>query len=253
MNASQHQRIQERFDRESAEWREMYLRSEKSRFAYFDKLYRKRYVLELLGAGRGNALDLGCGAGMFLEDLRRLGYSPLGMDFSAEMVQLASRAEAGRRRVVRADAMALPFGGDSFAAMIAVGLIEYLPEDHATLAEIFRVLKPGGAAVVTLRNARCRERRLWKLYRRFGWRDLGRQGFFREHDRKTFQTLVERQGFTGFAHRYCHFYPVPWPFSAWLPHLNGFLAHYWERWFSRSRLDGMGSTLICRFQKPSGA
>jgi len=172
------------------------------------------------------------------------------MDFSAEMVQLASREEAGRSRIVRADAMALPFGENSFTAMIAVGLIEYLPEDRAPLAEIFRVLQPGGRVVVTLRNRRCLERRLWKLYRRFGWKDRKPQGFFREHDRQDFRTLVERQGFTGFTHRYCHFYPVPWPLSTLVTPVNGFLAHYWERWFSHSRLDGLGSTLICRFQKP---
>src|SRR4030042_417074 len=103
-NAPQRNKIEARFDRESSTWRDIYRRSGRNPFAYYDKQYRKRYVLEMLGQGEGRVLDLGCGAGEFFEDLRQMGYSVIGADFSTEMVRLASQAGGGISRVVRADA-----------------------------------------------------------------------------------------------------------------------------------------------------
>jgi SAM-dependent methyltransferase len=243
--------VEERFDRESAAWRDLYARSEASPFAYHDKLYRRRYVLEMLGQGTGPVLDLGCGAGMFLQDLSSAGFAVAGADFSAEMVTLAARTDAGRHRIIRADAQFLPFRAGSFQALIGVGLLEYLPDDRTALAEFYRVLRPGGAAVVTLRNRRCLERRLWRAYTRLGWMDRKAQGFFREHDADSFGAAVEQAGFADCAYRFCHFYPLPWPLSKLLSPVNNCLAHRWERWFSRRRIPWLGSTIICRFRKPA--
>jgi SAM-dependent methyltransferase len=63
MNESPRNKIEERFDRESPAWREIYRRPGRNPFAYHDKQYRRRYVLDMLGKGSGRVLDLGCGAG----------------------------------------------------------------------------------------------------------------------------------------------------------------------------------------------
>ncbi|MBN1440335.1 MAG: methyltransferase domain-containing protein [Anaerolineales bacterium] len=240
--------IEARFDRESPSWREIYRRSGRNPFAYPDKQYRKRYVLEMLGSGSGRVLDLGCGAGEFFADLRRAGFSVTGADFSSEMVRLA--AGAGGAGVARADAVWTPFRAHSFRALIAVGLIEYLPEDGAVLAEFLRILEPGGTAVVTLRNRRCLERRLWNFYARRGWMKRAPAGFFRAHDPAEFEAAAARIGFTDFSRRYCHFYPLPWPLSKILAPLNNLLAHIWEGLFPRSRIAWLGSTIIVRFRAP---
>jgi SAM-dependent methyltransferase len=252
MNASQRKEIEQRFDRESPSWRDIYRRSGRNPFAYRDKQYRKRYVLEMFGRGTGTALDLGCGAGEFLGDLRQAGFSAVGADFSAEMVRLAAQAARGAHSVVRADASGTPFRRASFAGLIAVGLLEYLPEDESALAEIRRVMKPGGRVVVTLRNERCLERRLWDLYIRRGWKQRPAIGFYREHDPDAFERLASRIGFTGFRRRYCHFYPLPWPVSKVLAPFNNILAHLWEHVFSRCRIPWLGSTVIFSFQAPGG-
>ena len=53
MNGKPRNKIEERFDRESPAWREIYRRSGRNPFAYHDKQYRRRYVLDLLGKGSG--------------------------------------------------------------------------------------------------------------------------------------------------------------------------------------------------------
>jgi ubiquinone/menaquinone biosynthesis C-methylase UbiE len=165
------------------------------------------------------------------------------------MVRLAEEADGGAG-VVRADAVRTPFRGRSFRALIAVGLIEYLPEDAEPLKEIRRIMEPGGTVVVTLRNKRCLERRLWETYLRRGWMKRTPTGFYREHDLREFQTTAARTGFTDFSHRYCHFYPLPWPLSGFLAPVNSLLAHLWERIFSRIPIPWLGSTIIVRFRAP---
>jgi SAM-dependent methyltransferase len=250
MSESTQKKIERRFDRESLSWREIYRRSGRNPFVYPDKQYRKRYVLEMLGAGSGRLLDLGCGAGEFFRDLQHSGYTVVGMDFSAEMVRLAAAAGDGDACVVRADALRLPFPPRSFRAMIAVGLLEYLPEDAGPLADILRIMEPGGTVVVTLRNKRCLERRLWNAYTRCGWMRRKPTSFFREHDVEEFTSLARRIGFSDFSHRYCHFYPLPWPLSKVVPPVNNLLGHFWDRLFSRVRIPWLGSTLLVRFRVP---
>ena len=250
MNGKPRNKIEERFDRESPAWREIYRRPGRNPFIYHDKQYRKRYVMDLLGKGSGRVLDLGCGAGEFFEDLRKAGFSAIGADFSSEMVRLAAAADGGAAPVVRADAVHPPFAARSFRALIAVGLLEYLPEDSAALAEMLRILEPGGVLVVTLRNKRCLERRLWDAYTRRGWMKRVSTGFFREHDPEAFEYAAARFGFTGFARRYCHFYPLTWPLSRVLAPINNLLAHLCERFFSRSRIPWLASTVIISFRAP---
>ncbi len=252
MNESSRNKIEERFDRESPAWREIYRRPGRNPFSYYDKQYRKRYVLQLLGKGSGRVLDLGCGAGEFFEDFRKAGFSVVGADFSAEMLRLAGAADGGAAPVVRADAVHPPFAPHSFRALIAVGLLEYLPEDGGALSEMLRIVEPGGTIVVTLRNKRCLERRLWDAYTRRGWMKRVSTGFFREHDPAEFEAAAAGFGFTGFTRRYCHFYPLTWPLSKVLAPVNNLLAHLWERIFSRSRISRLGSTVIVSFRAPGG-
>lgn len=100
-------------------------------------------------------LDLGCGVGgPGLQIVARTGARVTGVTISREQVKTANRlaAEAGvaDRAVFRhADAMKLPFKGESFDAVMALESIGHLPDRQQALTEVCRVLRPGGRIVLT--------------------------------------------------------------------------------------------------------
>ena len=102
----------------------------------------------LLGAGRGRCLDLGCGTGAFLPLIAELGWSPVGVDVSADQLRVA-RASAGDLvdDLVQADAAALPFADGTFDAVASLMIHTDVDDYAAVLREAARVLRPGGALV----------------------------------------------------------------------------------------------------------
>jgi SAM-dependent methyltransferase len=92
-----------------------------------------------LGAGRGRCLDVGCGTGVALPELARLGWSVVGVDPSAEML---SRARAHGAEVIQATGDALPFDDGSFDAAVSIWTHTDADDFPAVLREIARVLRP---------------------------------------------------------------------------------------------------------------
>jgi len=92
-------------------------------------------------------LDVGCGTGAMSVRLTKWGrlvsadYSPLALQFSQRR---------GIPNLIRADAMKLPLAGAQFDVLIAMDMLEHLPDDKAALAEFYRVLKPGGLLIATV-------------------------------------------------------------------------------------------------------
>lgn len=120
-----------------------------------DKRWRARVVRELapaLSRPRARALDLCCGTGDLSLALRAgyPGAEVVGLDFSGQMLARAHEKSAGARPIplVQGDATGVPFPDASFDAVtIAFGL-RNLSSVEAGLAEIRRLLRPGGRAVV---------------------------------------------------------------------------------------------------------
>jgi ubiquinone/menaquinone biosynthesis C-methylase UbiE len=114
---------------------------------------RMNATLELLGGQGGAVLDAGMGPGRLLEELDRRGFEVSGGDVSDEMVARArERVPTAASRLVRADLEALPFPDESFDAVVATGVLEYVPDLPQALHELARVLRPGGVAVVSAPN-----------------------------------------------------------------------------------------------------
>ena len=95
----------------------------------------------------GNALDVACGSGKLSQELLKVAGQVVGLDFSTGMLEVAA-ARAPGPRYVRGDALALPFADAEFdATTIAFGL-RNLADPVRGLAEMRRVVRPGGRMVV---------------------------------------------------------------------------------------------------------
>lgn len=101
----------------------------------------------------GALVDLGCGGGQLCFEAARLGWSAVGVDVAPGMIEEAEslRGDVPVRFVVAPyDASGLP--PESFDAVTALGLIEYLPDDDGLFAEARRLLRDGGRFAVSCRN-----------------------------------------------------------------------------------------------------
>lgn len=97
-------------------------------------------------------LDVGCGDGVMTYKLLRAGGRPVGIDLEPEGVDLARRMlrRAGAPAPVAcASAYQLPFADASVRWVVSIEVIEHLAEARAWLAEVRRVLAPGGVVVIT--------------------------------------------------------------------------------------------------------
>jgi ubiquinone/menaquinone biosynthesis C-methylase UbiE len=108
-------------------------------------------ALRTLGAHR--ILDVGCGSGLFAVRLRHEldGAQVVGCDFSHGMLRQAA-AHAPHVPWIQGDALRLPFRNTSFDAVVSTEAFHWFPDQAAAAAEFFRVLAPGGRALVALVN-----------------------------------------------------------------------------------------------------
>lgn len=142
--------------------------------AAFDRGYLERYarrdqgeaataIATLLRRGyvapEQRALDLCCGAGRHLREMRAAGVSAVGADLSPHLL-----AAAAGLPVARADMRSLPFAPASFDAVVqwftAFGYFAADDENRRVLDEVARALKPSGIYVLDLLNPRVVGRNL---------------------------------------------------------------------------------------------
>jgi SAM-dependent methyltransferase len=116
---------------------------------------------------RGRVLDAGCGPGLNVARMRAAepSWNVLGADYSPAGVRIAARRAGGA--FLNADAHHLCFPDDSFGGVIMTHAIGHVADPTRVLGEIRRVLRPGGALVLTTPN------RLYvEVYRVFNERGL---------------------------------------------------------------------------------
>ncbi|MEU3766387.1 class I SAM-dependent methyltransferase [Amycolatopsis keratiniphila] len=116
--------------------------------------YTKPAILDLAGDVTGRRiLDAGCGAGPLFEALRDRGAIVTGFDSSAKMLELARKRLGDDAELRIADiSKPLPFPDGAFDDVIAALVLHYLEDWTAPLAEIRRVLKPGGRLIMAVNH-----------------------------------------------------------------------------------------------------
>jgi SAM-dependent methyltransferase len=91
----------------------------------------------------------GCGVGMYVRALRQLTPHLIGLDIEPERV---ADAQAYSPLVNVAAGEHLPYGSDYFDLVLSHEVIEHVQDDTMTVAEMVRVLKKGGRAIIFCPN-----------------------------------------------------------------------------------------------------
>ena len=97
-------------------------------------------------------LDVSCGAGTLVHLARLAGLRATGVDFARSAIE-AGQAAGRRGDFVVGDAEALPFADESFDRVTNLGSVEHYEHPERGVAEMARVLQPGGRAVILVPNS----------------------------------------------------------------------------------------------------
>ena len=162
-----------------------------------DPRWRRTMVSRVPRDG-GTVLDIATGTGLVAERLLARGHRVTGLDQSPDMLAVARRRFGDRIELVEASATEIPFPNASFDHLTFTYLLRYVDDPGATLAELARVVRPGGTiASLEFCVPRGVWRPLWDLYVGVGlpvagrlisrgWYDVGRflgpsiRGFYEE-------------------------------------------------------------------------
>ncbi len=172
---------------------------------YVDRT-EKWLVFSMLQSKSGKALDLGCGTGNYTLELKKRGFDVIGLDASEGMLQVA---RSKGLNCIKGGAYSLPFPDRSFDLVLSVTMFEFIYEPERVVAEINRVLKPGGEVLIATMNGRSAWfvfKRLKSLFVETAYR------YARFYTPGELEDLLRNAGFTDVRSGGVIFFPSFWPF-----------------------------------------
>ena len=111
-----------------------------ARLRILEDLYREQAF--------GSLLDIGCGSGALLDHFVERGVSCVGFDLSQAIMSYHRQRDAFPGFVASVEQ--IPLAAEQFDMLTCLGLIEHLADPVAALAEMKRVVRPGGRAIITV-------------------------------------------------------------------------------------------------------
>jgi len=172
-------------------------------------------------SGKEKILEVGCGRGFYLKTLIDV-LSDLditGIDLNKKYLSVAKKFIDNKKvKLINADATNLPFKNETFDRIIATEILEHIPDDQKAISEMFRVLKPGGIAMITVPNKNYPffwDPLNWTLERLFHWHIPANiwwlAGLWADHvrlyDEKELGEKIKKSGFkvqkVWYATHYC--------------------------------------------------
>lgn len=132
--------------------------------------------------GTGRALDIGAAGGGNTRVLQTHGWQAVALEYSDSVADVA---KARGICAIRADARDLPLASGACGLVTAFDILEHIEEDFLAAAEIARVLRPGGAALIAVP---C-DMALWSAHD-------DEVGHVRRYDRSGLVSLMQKAGLT---------------------------------------------------------
>ena len=139
----------------------------------------------------GRLLDVGCGNCAMLVAARAAGYEAIGVDVGAYPVQ---RGRELGLEVQHGTLAGTGFADESFDVVTLWSVLEHMPRSADGLAEVYRILKPGGVMGLMVPNGEYLRAELFRGTHRYYGR-LGRQLHFVYHNPRTIRRTVKDAGF----------------------------------------------------------
>lgn len=237
---------------------------------------RQERMLEMIDAlalpAGAQALDAGCGPGYMLAALAKRSLTVSGLDAAPEMLRMSGE----RLQAIYPDRTfnlelgsieALPFPDGSFNVVCTAGVVEYLKDDHAVLAEMYRVLRPGGYLLYPVTNLLSpvdyldfaveflkRRPLLLKAFNTLWTRAghapvLPRHFHVRRHRPAALRADLAAHSFTLADSLYFFFLPLPRPLDKFFPTVSTAIGSRMER-LGRSPLGVLGEGFLTLSRKP---
>ena len=180
----------------------------------YSKYYQKHWngkLISLLPQDLDfNVLDFGCGTGILLQDIDKLYKSSCGLDISRHMLEYA-RNTCKNSDLIIGDGEQLPFFDETWNAVVCRGAVHHIPNPQKALNEMYRILTPGGALVISEPSIDSILMRLIRilLYKNSKKFSKGHKAFKSKHLTKILQksgfTVIEVKFFGYIAYPLCGF------------------------------------------------
>lgn len=146
---------------------------------------RRQILSQLITRKRKQkVLDMGFGTGETMSYLQKILSSAFICGIDASIVAVRFAKSRGHKNALKGSATKLPYKTNTFDTTLALDVIEHIKDDQKVINEMFRVLKPGGEAIITVPALPF----IWSKH------DSG-QGHKRRYTRRRLVSLAKKAGF----------------------------------------------------------